>query len=91
MTFKPGEMNFYINGDLVKSWTNTPNPAITLASPVNLVIGQDLPTDKYTTTEGDFYVNWGGFFTGKLDDVMYYNIALTGPQIKSIYTNQATE
>ena len=91
VTFKPGEMNFYINGDLVKSWTNTPNPAITLASPVNLVIGQDLPTDKYTTTEGDFFVNWGGFFTGKLDDVMYYNIALTGPQVKSIYTNQATQ
>ena len=85
-------MNFYINGDLVKSYTNTPHPAITLASPVNLVIGQDLPTDRYTTIDGDpNYVNWGGFFTGKLDDVMYYNIALTGPQIKSIYTNQATE
>ena len=40
-------MNFYIDGDLVKSWTNTPHAPITLATPINFVIGQDLPTDKY--------------------------------------------
>ncbi len=90
VTFKPGEMNFYLDGDLVKSWTNTPNAAITLGTPINLVIGQDLPTDKYLTVDGDFQVAWGGFFTGKIDDVMYYNIALTGPQVKSIYNNQKT-
>lgn len=89
VTFKAGEMNFYINGDLVKSWTNTPFPPVTLTSPVNFVIGQDLPTSQYSTTDGDAnYVNWGGFFTGDIDDVMFYNVVLSEPQIKSIYDNQ---
>ena len=96
VTFTSGVESFYIDGDLVKTWdSSTPNPvpgnAITLANPINFVIGQDLPTDKYTTTQDDFYVNWGGFWTGDLDDVMFYNVALTGPQVKSIYTNQKTE
>jgi hypothetical protein len=91
-TFKNGQMNFYVNGDLVKSWTDDPtkiNP-VSLADPINFVIGQDLPTDKYLTVDGDFQVAWGGFWTGDLDDVMFYNIALDGPQVKSIYENQKT-
>jgi hypothetical protein len=91
VTFKPGEMDFYLNGDLVKSWTNTPYHPITLANPINFVIGQDLPTNKYLTVDGDFQVAWGGFWTGDLDDVMFYNVALTGPQVKSIYDNQKTQ
>jgi len=90
VTYKAGEMDFYINGDLVKSWTDTPNPPITLANPINITIGQDLPTNKYLTVDGDFQVAWGGFFTGDLDDVMFYNVSLDGTQVKSIYTNQST-
>src|SRR5688572_11062717 len=30
VTYKPGKMDFFVNGDLVKSWTNTPNNPITL-------------------------------------------------------------
>jgi len=90
VTFKPGQMDFYINGDLVKSWTNTPGTGFTLTTPINFVIGQDLPTDKYLTVDGDFQVAWGGFFTGDMDDVMFYNKALDGPQVKSIYNNQVT-
>jgi len=90
-TFKAGQMNFYLNGDLVKSWTDTPGNAISLAAnPINFVIGQDLPTNKYLTVDGDFQVAWGGFFTGDMDDVMFYNIALDGPQVKSIFDNQKT-
>ena len=88
VTFKAGVMNFYINGDLVKSWTNTPFSPITLGTPINFIIGQDLPTNKYQIVDGDFQVAWGGFFTGNIDDVMFYNIALDGPQVKSIYDNQ---
>lgn len=88
VTYKPGQMNFYVNGDLVKSWTNTPNTPVTLANPINFVIGQDLPTNKYLTVDGDFQVAWGGFFTGTMDDVMFYNIALDAVQVKSIYNNQ---
>lgn len=88
VTYKPGEMNFYLNGDLVKSWTNTPYTPITLPTPMNFVIGQDLPTDKYLTVDGDFQVAWGGYWTGDLDDVMFYNVALDATQVHSIYLNQ---
>ncbi len=90
VTFKSGEMNFYVNGDLVKSWTDVPGTPITVPSNINFVIGQDLPTSAYTTVEGDFYVNWGGFWTGDLDDAMFYNIALDAAQVKSIFDNQNT-
>jgi len=90
VTYKPGKMEFFVNGDLVKSWTNTPNNPITLSTPINFVIGQDLPTNKYLTVDGDFQVAWGGFWTGDLDDVMFYNIALDATQVKSIYNNQKT-
>ena len=90
VTFKAGEMNFYVNGDLVKSWTDVPESAVTLTDPINFVIGQDLPTDKYLTVDGDFQVAWGGFWTGDLDDVMYYNVALSATQVHSIFINQNT-
>ena len=90
VTFKPGAMSFYINGDLVKKWTDTPGSAITLATPINFCIGQDLPTDKYLTVDGDFQVAWGGFFTGDLDDVMFFNAALNAGQVKAIYDSQKT-
>ena len=96
VTFKSGEMNFYINGDLVKSWNSTltsgkvPGNAFTLPNPIDFIIGQDLPTSKYLTVDGDYQVAWGGFFTGDMDDVMFYNVALDGPQVKSINTNQKT-
>lgn len=95
VTFKTGVMSFYIDGDLVKTWdSSTPNPVpgtgLTLPTPINLVLGQDLPTSKYTTVDGDFQVAWGGFFTGDMDDVMFYNIALDGTQVHSIFLNQNT-
>lgn len=91
VTYKAGKMDFYVNGDLVKSWINTPHNPISIAgSPINFVIGQDLPTNKYLTVDGNFQVAWGGFWTGDMDDVMFYNIALDGPQVRSIYNNQRT-
>ena len=96
VAFKSGKMDFYLNGDLVQTWDAAslrpvPGTALPMATPISFVIGQDLPTSKYSTVDGnDNYVNWGGFFTGDMDDVMFYNIALDGPQVKSIYTNQKT-
>lgn len=95
VTFTSNTMSFYINGDLVKTWDAAssrpvPGNALTLSNPINFIIGQDLPTNKYLTVDGDYQVAWGGFWTGDLDDVMFYNIALTGPQVKSIYDNQKT-
>lgn len=97
VTFTSGTMAFYLNGDLVKIYdATTPDPvpgtALTLLSPIDFVIGQDLPTDKYVTVDdgtGRFFVNWGGFFTGDMDDVMFFNAALTAQQVKSVFTRQS--
>ena len=93
VTYKADTMNFYINGTLTHSWTgaDAPGAPITAPSTINLTIGQDLPTSKYLTVDGDFQVAWGGFWTGDMDDVMFYNVALTGPQVQSIYNNQNTQ
>lgn len=92
VTFKPGEEDFYINGAQVKSWTNVPGTPITISSPPDITIGSDLPTSAYSTDPNNAnYVNYGGFWKGDLDDVMFYNIALTMPQVQSIYNNQNTQ
>lgn len=95
VTYKSGVESFYVDGDLVKTWDATsgadappPGLPVTLANPIDFVIGQDLPTSVYTTVDGDYQVAWGGFWTGDMDDVMFYNVALTGPQVQSIWTNQ---
>lgn len=99
VTYSADTLNFYINGTLTKSWTNPPAPIsgnpVTINPSVDLVIGQDLPTSVYTTTndpnqQGFTYVNWGGYWTGAMDDVMFYNVALTAAQVTAIYNNQST-
>jgi len=85
VTFKNNEMAFYFDGTQVKLWDNTPGTLVTLESPMNLVFGQDLPTGVYTGPDGDYNVEWGGFFKGVMDDVRMYKAALTSAQIQSIY------
>ncbi|MCK9451798.1 MAG: LamG domain-containing protein [Bacteroidales bacterium] len=85
VTFKNNEMAFYFDGTQVKLWDNTPGTLVTLDSPMNLVFGQDLPTGVYTGPDGDFNVEWGGFFIGVMDDIRMYKAALTSAQIQSIY------
>ncbi len=90
VTFQDGEMAFYLDGTLIKLWDNTPGTPYQLASPVNLTIGQDLPTDVYTTIQDDpFFVDWGGYFRGVLDEVRIFNTALSEAQIQSIYELEA--
>lgn len=97
MTFKAGEMVFYINGEKVKTWDNTPNAARSIADkPYNLVLGCDFPTDKYAA-DGDNFdtmghpnyrvipAAWGGYLHGALDEVRIYKTALTAAQVTSIY------
>lgn len=86
VTFKDGEMGFYLDGTLIKLWDNTPGTPIQLEDPVNLAIGQDLPTGIYSEDEeSPYYVNWGGYFQGILDEVRIFKTALTETQIQSIY------
>jgi hypothetical protein len=81
-------MKFYIDGALVKDWDNVPDAAILDISndPVNLTIGQDLPTSVYSTDDtSPYYVNWGGYFKGKLDDIYIFNRVLSDDEVKALY------
>ena len=86
VTFINGSEKFYINGEMVKEWTDTQGiPAAD--GTVNVSIGSDLPTGQYSPDDtSPYYVNWGGYFKGNIDDIRFYNIALTASQVTSIYT-----
>jgi len=87
VTFGGGEMTFYVNGTEVKRWDNTPGTAISISdTPVGLTIGQDLPTSIYSTDDtSPYFVDWGGYFIGNMDEVRMYNKVLSAVQVKSIY------
>ncbi len=85
VTFGDGHMKFYVNGNLVKDAVHA-GTVITQSPPVNLVIGQDLPTNLYSLVPGDpNYINNGGYFIGYLDEVRLYKSVLTAAQVTSIY------
>lgn len=83
---------FYLNGTLVRTLINKVGPPATVNSSYNLCIGNELPKSKYNLSDSndpDYY--WGpDGFTGTLDDVRFYNIALSDKDILSIYTSEKT-
>lgn len=86
VTYTNGTMNFYINGELVKSAAVTGVP-LTLSEPVNLAIGNELPKDEYTFSgSGDYTFYGADYFIGSLDDIRFYNTSLSAAEILSIYT-----
>ncbi|GAB3641139.1 LamG domain-containing protein [Spirosoma arcticum] len=91
VSYKAGNMNFYLNGALVKSWPNLTGDPVAVKNTINLAIGQDLPTSLYQANEKDdadgnnFNGPWGGYFRGDLDEVRIYNVALSDTQVTSIY------
>jgi hypothetical protein len=90
VTFGGGNMIFYIDGEAVKAWDNTPGTAISISGdPYNLVIGQDVPTDKYTPET--FPLADGGYFHGALDEIRMYKTVLSSSQIQSIYDREKPE
>lgn len=91
-TFGDGNTIFYVDGEFVKEWNDTPGTAKSISSePYNLVFGQDFPTDKYASTTTNFDndhiipLEWGGYFRGSLDEIRIYKSALTSGQVASIY------
>ena len=91
-SYKSGTMNFYIDGALVKTWTDATGDPAPVKSNINLVIGQDLPNSSYDFVNKDnnadgnnFFKDYGGYFIGALDEVRIYNVALSDTQVKSIY------
>jgi len=75
---------------LVKTVPITGTP-LTLSEPVNLAIGNELPKDEYTINSSDDYTYYGGdFFIGSLDDIRFYNTALSDAEVLSIYTIESS-
>lgn len=90
VSYTNGTMKFFINGALVKTVAVTGTP-LTLSKPVNLAIGNELPKDEYTINSSDDYTYYGGdFFIGSLDDVRFYNTALSDAEVLSIYTIESS-
>ena len=85
-------VKFYLNGNLVRTLTDKVGPPATLTTPYNITIGNELPKSKYNLSDSndpDYY--WGpDNFTGSLDDIRFYNIALTDKEVLSIYTAEKT-
>lgn len=89
VTYKSGEMVFYFNGVEVMLWDDFPTGSIVQPNPaIDICIGQALPTANYSDVPGDPYEwkEWLGYLQGSLDDLKFYNIALTGTQVNQIYT-----
>ncbi len=88
VSYTNGTMKFYINGALVKTVAVSGTPLTIDTPPVNLAIGNELPKDAYNLTDPNseyaFYA--GDFFIGSLDDIRFYNTALSDADILSIYT-----
>ena len=85
---------FYVDGVMVKTWADLKGAIKVFTPTEDLSIGTDLPNSAYTPTDdgtGRYYVAWGGYWTGDLDDIMIYNTPLTASQITQIYNQQLTQ
>jgi Concanavalin A-like lectin/glucanases superfamily len=92
ISFTSGTEKFYVNGALVKTWTDVPGGAFTLGSPVDLAIGNEMPKEFYNVTDSNDpnYFYGASYWVGGLDDIRFYNIVLTDAEILSIYKDEST-
>jgi hypothetical protein len=82
---------FYVDGISVKTWTSLRGAMKIISPTYDLSIGTDLPNSAYSPDmTAPNFIGYGGYWTGDLDDIMIYNVALTGPQITQIYNQQVT-
>jgi len=84
VTYTSGNMKLYKNGQLSDSFDQM-NGTLAPIDNIALTIGSDLPTSVYTEEAGPFYVGYGGYFTGAIDEVRFYNIELSGADVTAIY------
>ncbi len=85
VTFGDGHMRFYENGVLTRDVAHA-GTIIRQTPSINLVFGQDLPTNQYSLdSNSPFFVNTGGFFAGYMDEIRIYKSVLTASQVNAIY------
>ncbi|HEY4335252.1 MAG TPA: LamG domain-containing protein [Puia sp.] len=89
VSYTNGTMKFYIQGQLVKTAVVTGVP-LTLKTPVNLAIGNELPKEEYNLTNSadPNYFYGASFFIGSLDEIRFYNTVLTDAEVLSIFTDE---
>lgn len=95
-SYVDGTMKFYINGALVKTWTDVSGTLKATPQAVPLAIGQQLPNSIYNSAPtggqaADYFQFYGeAFFKGQMDDIRLYNRALTDAEVTSIFTIENT-
>ena len=96
-SYVDGTMKFYINGKLIKTYTDVTGAMSAAPQNVNLAIGQQLPKDVYNSvpTGGQaatyFQYYSAAYYKGRLDDIRIYNRALSDAEVGSIYTIESTQ
>jgi len=84
-----GSINFYVDGVLTRS-ESVAGTAVTIATPINMTIGQQLPKDKFNFTDktSSTYFGSSSYFKGSMDDIRYYNKVLSAAEVLKIYNNE---
>lgn len=96
-SYVDGTMKFYVNGTMVKTWTDVSGSMKAVPQSVPLCIGQQLANGIYNSTPtgagmaADYYQFYSeAFFKGQMDDIRIYNRALTDAEVQSIFTIENT-
>lgn len=84
-----GAITFYVDGVQTRTETAA-GSAFALETPVNLAIGQILPKAilNFTDSSSPFYYSGAAYFRGALDDIRFYNKALSTDEVTQIYNNE---
>lgn len=98
VTLAQAKLVFYIDGVKVKEYQKeyaTVGDMDNISDdPYPLVFGQDVPTNTLapdgTKYDTDHKISeaWSSFFIGSMDEIRFYNVALTDSQIQSIYDRE---
>lgn len=95
-SYVDGTMKFYINGVMVKTWTDVSGTLKAVPQGVPLCIGQQLPNTTFNSVPtggqaADYFQFYGeSYFKGQMDDIRIYNRALTDAEVTSIFTIENT-
>jgi len=101
MSLTTGTLTFYVNGVSTMVWTTTTEPLLTgtlvpytgiSTTKLPLVIGAAI---TYAEANAAWPASWGwatipnwGYFTGSMDELKVYNIALTDGQVAKLYAGE---
>ena len=84
-------LRFYTNGVLTKAWNTAQKPALTgaqasLTTQIPLLIGAAV---EYENDWGEISPNSWSYFQGALDEIQFYNTAVSDGQVRWLYNQEA--